>query len=830
MHYSKPMCCVAAAAGLILVTPAIGQTPSTASAAASQGDDLSEIVVTARRVEERLQDVPISITVLSEDTITKRDIYNAGDLAIYVPSLSSNTNFGPTKSSFAIRGFTQEGKTSPSVGVYFADVVAPRANAGTTSGNGAGPGTLFDLQNVQVLKGPQGTLFGRNTTGGAILFVPAKPTGKTEGSLEVSGGDFNMHRFQGMFNTALNESIRVRAAFDSNHREGYLINTSGIGPDRFGDTNYFAGRLSVVADITPNLENYTIASYSRSHDHGVVPSLVACNTGTIPGVAPPLGFLAGTLSKLACAQIAQQKASGANFYTVQSTDTNPYENIDQWQAINTTTWNASDSLTVKNIISYAEYREKSSFSLWGTNFMPAPGVTIPTIQLDPGASGRNTSQSTFTEELQVRGRLLDDRLNWQAGGYLEVSNPIGFSSGGAAIFLNCSNIATLQCTNPLTFGTISIYDIKDTFNNKGIYAQSDYKLTDQLTVTGGFRYTFDRMDDDDRNVNAVVTTPGTATYLCQNIIAFNNGTLIQPIPVVSAGPLAGCDFKTRLESSRPTWLIDFDYKLTPDNMVYAKYSRGYRQGAINPNNLGFPEWGPEKVDTYEFGSKNSFNGPVPVILNFAAFYNDFRDQQLSLNPVIADAYQGKVPPQQLVLNAGKSRIWGIELDSSVRPFRGLQVDVSYAYLNTKLQSFTPPPLPIYYARLDTAAQVGGPLSLSPKNRVSLTGTYTLPLPTTVGSVSFGATFTHTDANRALSPQTSPLLYEIPNVNDLNINADWRTVFNSPFDLAFFMTNVTDEHHLLFPDGAWGTIGAEGGHPNLPRMYGFRVKYHFGAWR
>ena len=117
----------------------------------SSSDDLQDIIVTARRAEERLQDVPISITVLNQDDIAKRNIYNAGDLGEYVPSLSSNANFGPEKSSFAIRGFTQEGKTSPSVAVYFADVVAPRANGGTTSGNGAGPGSLFDLQNIQVL-------------------------------------------------------------------------------------------------------------------------------------------------------------------------------------------------------------------------------------------------------------------------------------------------------------------------------------------------------------------------------------------------------------------------------------------------------------------------------------------------------------------------------------------------------------------------------------------------------------------------------------------------------------------------------------------------------
>ena len=825
--------CSSAVLCLCLLGPVRAQQAAQTSGdrQASSSDDLQDIIVTARRAEERLQDVPISITVLNQDDIAKRNIYNAGDLGEYVPSLSSNANFGPEKSSFAIRGFTQEGKTSPSVAVYFADVVAPRANGGTTSGNGAGPGSLFDLQNIQVLKGPQGTLFGRNTTGGAILLVPAKPTSSFEGSLEGSAGDYHMHRFQGMLNAPLSDAWRVRGAFDFNQRDGYLINTSGIGPSRFGNTNYVAGRLSIVGDLAPNLENYTIGSYSRSHNNGVVPNVLACNTGNIPNVPPPSG-LSAVLAPLACNQIAQQQASGVGFYDVQSTDTHPYENVDQWQVINTTTWKANDALTVKNIISYAQYREAASFSLWGTNLQIPVSATfsvpIPTIQLDPGPSGYNTAQSTFTEELQFRGSLIDDHLTWQAGVYLEVSEPLGYSSGAASIFLDCTNAIALQCTNPLGFGSISLYDIKDTFNDKGLYTQADYKLTEKLTFTGGFRYTIDKMDDDDRNVNVNFPTPGTGVFTCQNILSFNDGTLNNPIPVVVNGAnSAQCDLETRIKSSKPTWLTDFDYKLTPDAMVYAKYARGYRQGGINPNNLGFSSWGPEKVDTYETGAKTSFGGVVPGYFNTAAFYNNFSNQQLSVNTVIAPAYQAAVPPSQLIVNAGKSRIWGIEVDAAIKPFVGLTLDVAYAYLNTKLESFTSPALPVYYSALIPAAQVGGPLSLSPKNRVTVTGTYTLPLDSSIGKVSVGATFTHTDANRALSPIASPLLYELPASNQVNLNADWNSVFGKTFDLSFFMTNVTNEQHILFPDGSWNTYGAEGGHPNLPRMFGGRVRYHFG---
>ncbi len=843
-----------AAIGTTSAMPAWAQNaasvPTTAPATSNTHSDdasaSSDIIVTARRTEERLQDVPISITVLSQDAITKRNIYNAGDLAIYVPSLSSNANFGPTKSSFSIRGFTQEGKTSPSVAVYFADVVAPRANAGTTSGNGAGPGSFFDLQNIQVLKGPQGTLFGRNTTGGAILLVPAKPTDKLEGSVEGSVGDYNMHRVQGMLNAPLSDTFRVRGAFDWNQRDGYLNNVSGIGPTKFGNTNYFAGRISLVGDLTPDLENYTIASYSNSSDNGVVPNLTVCNQGNTPGY--PLSGLTYLTAGLACNQIAQQKANGGNFYTVQSTDTHPYERIRQWGVINTTTWKATDTLTIKNIISYTEYREASSFSLWGTNFQAPPNLlyvgqpafTFPTIQLDPGGSGYNAAQSTFTEEFQIQGRSSDDRLTYQGGLYLELSNPLGYSSGAAAIFSNCTYAAAAQCANPTGFGTVSNYSIKDYFNNKGIYAQADYKITDNLIFTAGARYTSDKMTDDDINVDTNLSPiPGGApAYTCQNILAFNDGTVTTQTPsgpVVTAIPKAvnspidpRCYLVTKIKSSKPTWLVDLQYKLNTDANVYAKWSRGYRQGGINPNNLGFPTWGPEKVDTYEVGAKTTFGGALHGFFDLAAFYNDFRNQQLSVNAIIAPAYVNEVPPQQLIVNAGKSRIWGIEADASITPISSFKVDVSYAYLNTKLISFAPPTVPQYFSSLTTAAQVGGPLELSPKNKVTLTGTYLLPVDSSVGRVSIAATFTHTDANRALSPDASPYLYEIPATNDLNVNADWKGVFGHPFDLSFFMTNVTNEHHLLFPDGAFGTIGAEGGHPNLPRMFGFRVKAYFGS--
>jgi iron complex outermembrane receptor protein len=139
--------------GLAALAPAFVAPVIAAEAAATGGDELTEIIVTARRTEENVQDVPISITVFNQEQLSNRNVVLAQDLATYVPSLSVNTNFGTENSSFALRGFVQDTGTAPSVGVFFADVIAPRAASnGIPGGDGAGPGSFFDLENVQILK------------------------------------------------------------------------------------------------------------------------------------------------------------------------------------------------------------------------------------------------------------------------------------------------------------------------------------------------------------------------------------------------------------------------------------------------------------------------------------------------------------------------------------------------------------------------------------------------------------------------------------------------------------------------------------------------------
>ncbi|MDG2004185.1 MAG: TonB-dependent receptor plug domain-containing protein, partial [Novosphingobium sp.] len=467
----------------LVATTALGLA---APAMAAEDDDDGIIIVNARRVAENQQDVSISMTVVQQEELTKRNIVSAAELGAFVPSLSSNEQFGPGKASFVIRGFTQEGKTSPSVAVYFADVVAPRSFGGTTSGNGAGIGSMFDLEQVEVLKGPQGTLFGRNTTGGAILLRPTKPKDVIEGYVQGSIGNHNMRRAELVLNAPLTDRIRVRGSLDWHERDGYVRNRSGVGPKDFNDIGYIAARFSVVVDLAENLENYTIASYSRSNTNGNVNKLAACTDAN--GNPPDFATLtvAAALNPLGCAQIARQQARGDGFWDVENDEAQAGQEIIQWQVINTTTWEASDNLTIKNIVSYAEYKESVTFDLFGTNYL-SPGtntLVTKTINLHGGFDRWQSQQSTFTEELQFIGEAAGGRLNWQAGAYLEVSKPLGWNSGNTEIFTTCpdnTNYLTgagfggcqpYQLFGFIPIGSLSSSNVKTTFNNKGIYGQA----------------------------------------------------------------------------------------------------------------------------------------------------------------------------------------------------------------------------------------------------------------------------------------------------------------------------------------------------------------------
>ncbi|MFT3964968.1 MAG: TonB-dependent receptor [Sphingobium sp.] len=855
-----------AALSLLTVSqPALAQSDGT--------QDTNDIVVTARRVEERLQDVPISITVFNQQQLTNRNVVSAGDIATYTPSLSASSRFGGENTSFAIRGFVQDNGTSPSVAVYFADVTALRAAGGTTLGNGAGPGAFFDLQNLQVLKGAQGTLFGRNTTGGAVLLVPQKPTGKFEGYVETSVGNYDMRRVQAVLNIPVMDTLRIRVGFDRQTRDGYLNNYSGIGPSDFADTDYWAARFSAVADLTPNLENYFIGTYSNSDTNGFLPQIFTCAPGllAVPGTASAAERASAAtktyLANLACNQVARNKARG-DYYGVENSTPSPRQHVQQFQLINTTTWHATDHLTIKNIASYGELRVFFRSSVYGENLIiPAgdganAGRSIIVSQTSPGPGQNSAAQSTFSEELQFQGDGFGNKLKWQGGFYTELSEPLGFSGSVSANTALCTTTNNYECTDtgiPAASSggaTIRSNDImrlnKQRFENYGIYGQVTYDFTDKLSATGGLRYTWDSTTAITRQVAypLPLANPSTPAGVC--LTGPNAGKT--PPPFFTD---AQCEQTFHIARSRPTWLVDIDFKPTDDILLYAKYTRGYRAGGIKTDGgAAFALFEPEKVDTYEAGIKTSWRGPVRGTFNVTGFYSDFSDQQLAsrLDPR-PDGPAAGTSPNQVIASVGQSRIYGAEVEASVTPFKGLTIDGSYAYLNTKLKSISASAgdSAIYFPPIPSGTAVGYPLGLAPKNKYTVTASYTLPLDEDIGKVSIAATYSHSDSMLTTAGYIIPItaatatapnpptpingnlvsgLAPIPNygvipaVGLLNVNVNWTSVGGGAIDLGFFMTNVTNQKYVTSVNGGIGAFGYDAHTLGEPRMYGFRAKVRF----
>ncbi len=788
--------------------------------------DVPIIIVTARRMEERLQDVPISITVFDQEAITKRNIVNPTDLAAYTPSLSTYQRYGPEKGYFLLRGFTQEIATAPSVGVYFAEVVAPRGGGGTTSGNGAAAGDFFDLQNVQVLKGPQGTLFGRNTTGGAVLLTPQRPTDSLEGYVQLSAGNYDMMRTQAVVNVPLADTFKVRLGVDRQKRDGYVRNRSGIGPDRYNDVDYVAARLSLLAELTPDLENYTVARYSRSDTNGYASRIVLCN--------PAATGRGALFAPAACAQLARQDARGDGLLDVEINNPNALQKITQWQVTNTTTWSASETLRVKNIISYAEFRERASFALGGDNFSiiapgsPLEGTPFMYATIAPQAGQDNSPQSTFVEELQLQGESADGRLTWQLGGYIERSRPLGFSAGYTANVLNCSDIVARDCSNPLGSGSLTAPMTKDYYDTTAAYLQGTYALSDNFAVTAGIRYTRDKVVGEGQTTRILFDDAGNQVgRICFDSLRFQgppapNGS---PTPLFVSDP-SQCFNRITTKSSKPTWLVDLEYTPTEDLLFYAKYARGYRQGGLFFNNIGLETWDPEKVDTYELGAKASFRGTVSGYVNVAGFYNDFTNQQLAalLIGKPTSGFAGALG----IVNAGKSRILGLEVDGSLSFFEGFRLDFGYSYLDTKLKSIELPtiPEPNPFAFILAGANEGSDLPYAPQHKLTVSASYTLPLDASIGDISFGATYSYTDSQGVTTPQSSPL-YRLPSFELVNLNLDWHSVLGQPFDLALFVTNLTDERYPVGYGTQYSAAGYEIAQYAPPRMWGVRLRYEFG---
>lgn len=594
----------AALAGTCLASFA---APGFAQQTAQQGGaQLEEIIVSARRIEENLQTVPIAITAITADTIESQGFHSVNDIAKSIPGLGIVGNRGETRVIF-IRGV-------PGVVGYWADAPAPLTSIAL----------YFDLANVQALKGPQGTLFGISTNGGAILYKPKMPTDKFEGFAEVTLGDYDKVAGQAVLNVPIvQDKVLLRVGVLKNRTGGYIFDQTL--QRKIADENYWIGRAALTLKPFEGLQNDTVFNIYKFHG--------------VPGVNPlsevqnnPNSSSARVFG-LAALQALQDLQNSLGRYTVPGSPW--HSGAMSWEKqlniVNTTTLELSDELTLKNI---AGTWRQNAFSRSGSGYaLPLGGGVTP-----PGTASGPTYQ--YSEELQVLGNY----------------GPLSFVAGG---FYSRQDRQNVRPTYSMSLGTVSGAMAKPGARTTAVFGQGTYDLdrwVEGLKFTAGYRYTWDNRSLSQQRLNAagVFTT----------------------------------NFQRTAKFKAPSYTLSATYQLTPDTMLFLTNAKGYTSGGFNsaaPEQGAVFQ--PESLNNLEGGVKTEWMlGDVQGRTNVSAYHGWYNSVQV-LDTRRFDIPGGGNISANLTTNAGKARISGAEGEFTIIPDSSVELSGSVGYMHAKFTKY-----------------------------------------------------------------------------------------------------------------------------------------------
>jgi iron complex outermembrane recepter protein len=746
--------------------------------------DAAEIIVTATKRETNLQDTPISIAVMNSESLQNRQVQSLIDLADGgIPSLRVAT-FESRQSALTIgmRGIVPGDANQPAreqgVGVYIDGVYLGRQH-----GLNAG---FLDIERIEVLRGPQGTLFGRNTEGGAVNIISKAPTGEWGGSTTTGFGNYgsynsnlrlNLPEFAG-FSIKLDGSIQHQNATTKNPLEG-----------QYGWNYYhrYGGRAAIRWEPTTNLTADVAVDLGRDNNTPFLSQLINYNpynrpVATLAQIAAagnkiPSGFIAPLPSVV---KVQSERADEAAVGVVQEPSVGKTFGV-----VSTVKYGITDDLELRSITAWRTVSDRQFDNSGGANRTP---VFTPNASFSRYSIAK-LDQRQFSQEVQAVGTL--GRLDYVLGAYYFNESANDEAKTPNTNKWNATGTG-YTIVDPATYPLATVARASIAYaKSYALYGQGTYNF-DNLHITTGGRFTQDKKDGTLFKVNGAAT----------NFTFVQNNKRFDPI-------------------------VTLAYDLNRDINVYAKYTTGYRAGGASSRSLNYRSFGPEEVKSYEVGSKlELFNRAVRF--NTALYMMDRTNSQVDFNFFIPQP-NGTVRNTLETVNAeGTTKIKGVEADLTVSPIEGLSSTLSYAYTDVDMPQ----------ARNTVQEQLNA--SLNPANTIPIyqdvfvvyTPTHALSgsidYQTFVGNSDTIAKF-HIDANYA----SSAYAFDNENVkSEASVIVNGRVTFdgikiaNQPLSVAVWSRNLLNGSFIFRRSNANGTVLGDYANFNEPRTFGLEITTKF----
>ncbi|WP_157801318.1 TonB-dependent receptor [Sphingobium sp. LB126] len=655
---------------LSLVMPAVAFAQGGAPAVPQEDGGLGEIVVTAQKREQKLQDVGLSVSAFDGAALDNAGVNAVTDLAKVVPGLDITPSPSGTP-VYTLRGvgfFESTLSAAPDVALYIDQLPLAVPAFGAL--------TAFDLERVEVLKGPQGTLFGTNATGGAINLIAAKPTNDLDAGIELGFGSFNTIRGEAHISGPLSDTLKGRIAVKVSQGDEWQY--SYTRRDRLGKTDELAGRI--LLDWQPgegmgfvlNLNGWLNKSDPQA------PQLARQTTPA--DLQAPVGSV--TFGQVVPPDFALLLIPGApdnNRAANWDPDYRPYRDDRFYQTALTANIDLSDTITLTSLTAYSNLRQRKASSYSGTD--------LPAFEQAANPAHAND----FSQELRLAGNDVGSGLRWMVGGNYQRT----------ASYERIDAIYPFASTGFRDGFTANTLDTRQVFKQWAVFGNMEYDLSERLKLKAGIRYT----DSSRTAASRVYDTPGYVEPIpgalgltdffnvlmpAVYVPLFCPGVTYAPVipgQSVSVDPniCVSGTYKAKLKEDNVPWSVGIDFKPNDDLLIYANISRGFKGGAFPLVNAASQEQfypvPQEKLTAYELGFKSNLLGNR-VVWNGAAFYYDYANKQARGKTV--DPLFGAL---EKLVSIPKSRIWGAEMDMTLVPTRGLTVRLAGTYLNTRIKTF-----------------------------------------------------------------------------------------------------------------------------------------------